>query len=355
VARHGSGVAFYEVSCAEIARLLPLSTARVPPNGKPMNRVGFQPGDKLKDAGILCGRTPAMQTLNAMVEQLAATNIPVLLVGESGTGKDVYARMIHWLSGGSKAPLVKISCATIDAVRLQSEVQMLQTKEGGNAVPPHLFLDGVEELDGACQNLLLTYVPDGVDWGGGTVTPRVRVISATCRDLDKEVKSGRIRREFYFRINGACLRLPPLRERREDIAALLEYFLQKHSQEMKKAVPELDQETINALLAYEWPGNIRELENLARSMVALGEASLPLSDLRVSIMDLALTNNSDSRCSLKTAARAASRQREQELILAALERTQWNRKRAAQELQVSYKALLYKLKQIEALGTKRGK
>jgi two-component system response regulator AtoC len=290
-----------------------------------------------------------MQTLNAMVEQLASTDIPVLLVGESGTGKDVYARMIHWLSGERLTPLKKISCATIDPSRLQGELHKLREHEGEDRETPHLFLDGIEELDGACQKLLLTYLPDGVDWGGEP-TSRVRVISATTRDLEREVKSGRLRREFYFRINGACLRLPPLRERREDITALLDYFLQKHKQEMKKTVPELDQETIDTLLAYDWPGNIRELENLARRMVALGDARLPLSDLRVRSVHRVQTTNADRGSSLKTAARAASRQRERELILEALEHTKWNRKRAAEELQVSYKALLYKLKQIGEPG-----
>jgi len=319
-----------------------------------MSTVGLQPGDKLKDAGVLCGQSSVMQTLNAKVERLAVTNIPVLLVGESGTGKDVYARIIHWLSGHSVTPLTKISCATIDPVRLQSELQKLQTYEGADNGTPHLFLDGIEELDSACQRLLLTYLPDGVEWGGG-LTSRVRVISATSRDLEKEVESGRFRREFYFRINGACLRLPPLRERREDVTALLDYFLQKHRQEMKKNVPELDQETIDTLLAYDWPGNIRELENLARRMVALGDARLPLNDLRVKNVDRAQSTDADRGSSLKTAARAASRQRERELILEALEHTKWNRKRAAQELQVSYKALLYKLKQIGEPGKGTGK
>jgi two-component system response regulator AtoC len=313
-----------------------------------------QPGDKLKDVGIVCGRSSVMQTLDAVVEQLAATNIPVLLVGESGTGKDVYARAIHWLSGQSATPMKKISCATIDPNRLQSELRMLQPDQREDKRTPHLFLDGVEELDDACQKLLLTYLPDGIE-GESKLTSRLRVISAASRDLEKEVESGRFRREFFFRINGACLRLPPLRERREDVTPLLNYFLQKHTQEMNKTVPDLDQETIATLLAYDWPGNIRELENLARRMVALGNARLPLNDLRVRSVDLAQATACERGSFLKIAARAASRQRERELILEALEHTKWNRKRAAKELQVSYKALLYKLKQIGEPGKGAGK
>jgi two-component system response regulator AtoC len=314
-----------------------------------MSPVDLQPGGKLEDAGILCGHSSVMRALNDTVEQLAATDIPVLLVGESGVGKDVYARMIHRLSGEIRTPFKKISCATIDPARFRREVEVLQADEGEAQARAHLFLDGVEELDGACQKLLLNYLPDGVEWGS-EMTSRIRVISATSRDLEKEVESGRIRREFYFRINGACLRLPPLRERREDITGFLNYFLQKHKQETKKPVPELDQETIHALLAYDWPGNIRELENLARRMVALGNARAPLNEFRVKSADQAPTADSVQGSSLKSAARAASRQRERELILEALEHTKWNRKRAAQELQVSYKALLYKLKQIGDIG-----
>ncbi len=314
-----------------------------------MNTIAIQPGDKLKEAGIVCGSSRAMQDLNATVEQLAATNIPVLLVGESGTGKDVYARMIHWLSGQNALPLLKIPCGTIDHARLQSVLQNLHTPREQAQGTTHLFLDGIEELDGACQKLLLTYLPDGVEWGIGEGS-RIRVIAATSRELEKDVASGRIRREFYFRINGACLRLPSLRERREDIAALLEYFLQKHAQEMKKTAPKLDQETMNKLLAYDWPGNIRELENLSRRMVALEDARSPVNELRVRIAERSETGDADRGSSLKAAARAASRQTEREMILEALERTKWNRKRAAQELQVSYKALLYKLKQIGEIG-----
>lgn len=319
-----------------------------------MTQMTAIPRYKWKDAGFLLGQSSVMQALDAVVEHVAATNIPLLLVGESGTGKDVYARIIHWLSGQSATPMKRISCATMDPNRLQIELRMLQPNEREDKSTPHLFLDGVEELDGACQKLLLTYLPDGVEWQS-ELTSRLRVISATCRDLEKEVESGRFRREFYFRINGACIRLPPLRERREDITPLLDYFLQKHTQEMNRAVPYLDQETIATLLAYDWPGNIRELENLARRMVALQDARLSLNDLRVRSADRAQTTTSERGYSLKTAARAASRQRERELILEALERTKWNRKRAAMELQVSYKALLYKLKQIGQPGKETGK
>jgi two-component system response regulator AtoC len=204
-------------------------------------------------------------------------------------------------------------------------------------------------LDPVCQKQLLAFLTDG-EQGIDRSASRVRIISATTRELEKEVESGKFRRELYFRINGACLRLPPLRERKEDIRTLLEHFLQKHEQDLNSVVPSVDQETLNTLMAYDWPGNIRELENIARKMAALGNARLAVNDLRMSSAEQ--PPNTERSSSLKVEARAASRQRERELILEALQRTKWNRKRAAQELQISYKALLYKLKQIGARETR---
>jgi len=160
------------------------------------------------------------------------------------------------------------------------------------------------------------------------------------------VKKGHFRKELYFRINGVCLRLPPLRERKEDIGALLEHFVKIHALDLNKAATKLNHESLEILTAYDWPGNIRELENLARKMVALGNIESTLDDLRINRTKQAGSAKLEMSFSLKNAARAASRQKERELILEALERTKWNRKRAARELQISYKALLYKLKQI---------
>jgi two-component system response regulator AtoC len=214
-----------------------------------------------------------------------------------------------------------------------------------------LFLDGIEELSPECQKLLLAAIPNG-ELLSGTGRVRARVISAASCDLDHEVAEGRFRRELYFRVNGARLRLPALRERAEDIPALVEHFLTRHAGELSKNPPPLSQEALHLLTTYAWPGNIRELENVARKMVALGNVALAMEDLRMPSAVPSSTPAAGKVSSLKVAAKAASRQAERELILQALERTKWNRKRAAKELQISYKSLLYKLKQIEATGTK---
>jgi two-component system response regulator AtoC len=309
------------------------------------------------DAGLVRGQTAGVRSLNALVEEIAQTDIPVLLVGESGTGKEVYARLIHRLSGQGEAPLKKVSCAALDAGRLLGEVkeECLAGNASREASPRTLFLDGVHELDAVCQRALLSLLPDGEPKGGtGKTIPRF--ISSTSRNLEKEIEAGRFRRELYFRINGVVLRLPPLRERKEDIPALLEYFFQKHSIELKKNTPELRGEALKLLESYDWPGNIRELENLAKRIVAVGDPALALADLRATRVAVHVNDDNRRASSLKVASRAASRHAERELIQNALERTHWNRKRAAQDLQISYKSLLYKIKQtgLEGKKTERG-
>ena len=153
--------------------------------------------------------------------------------------------------------------------------------------------------------------------------------------------------ELYYRINGVCLRLPPLRERKEDIPALVEFFLRKHCAELGKSQPTLPSRTLQEFQNHSWPGNLRELENAVKRVVLLGDVQIAIGGLGASGIEMRTTQAAETRVhSLKAAARAASRGAERGLILQALARTHWNRKRAAQELQISYKSLLYKLKQI---------
>jgi len=304
-------------------------------------------------AGFVCGQAATVQSLNAMVAEIAKTDIPVLLVGESGTGKEVYARLIHRLSELAGAPLKKVSCAALDAGRLLAEAreEFLSDCGSGEAAVRTVFLDGVHELDSACQRALLSLLPDG-EPKGGTRMNVSRFISSTSRNLEKEIEAGRFRRDLYFRINGVILRLPPLRERKEDIPALLEYFFLKHSNELKKNIPEMSASARELMGSYDWPGNIRELENVAKKIVAIGDPGLALADLGATRVSAPTAGEGVGISSLKVAAPAASRHAERELIQKALEQTHWNRKRAAQGLQISYKSLLYKIKQTGLEGTK---
>jgi two-component system response regulator AtoC len=308
-----------------------------------------QPFPDVTDSAFVYGQGADMHSLNVLAAEIARTDIPVLLVGESGTGKDVYARLIHRLSGRSESALTKINCSALDAGELLNTVRLaMQVSEAPDAGPRTVFLDGVHELDAPCQRVLLSLLPDG-EPKNDPLKPVTRFVSSTSCNFEKEIEAGRFRLELYFRINGVILRLPPLRDRKEDIPDLLECFLAKHASELRKNSPSLSREARKLLFAYDWPGNIRELENIARKIVAVEDAELGLRDLRVArTASLAGADGAANVSSLKVAARAASRRTERELILKALENTHWNRKRAARDLQISYKSLLYKIKQIGA-------
>jgi DNA-binding NtrC family response regulator len=306
-------------------------------------------GTRLEDGhGFVTGMSPAVRTLESVIAEIASTNIPVLLIGESGTGKEMFARRVHQLSRQKDQPLVRISCAAMNFANFPSELGLNSSttgeiqKDAGKTI----FFDEISELDAACQRHLLYALPDG-NAGARRGSLSARVISATSRNLEEELRSGRFRSELYYRINGVCLRLPPLRERKEDIPLLVEFLLTKHAAELARPRPMLGPRTLRVFMDYSWPGNIRELENVVKKIVALGDERLAISELESATRETRTAEPPEVRGrSLKAAARAASRGAERELILKALERTRWNRKRAAQELQISYKSLLYKLKQI---------
>jgi two-component system response regulator AtoC len=298
--------------------------------------------------GFVGGMCAAMQTLENVVAEIAPTNIPVLLVGESGTGKEMFARRIHHLSANADEPLIKLACASMNLPNFAGELGLNKVEtsgEGFKTLTGTVFFDEISELDAPCQRSLLYALPDG------EAKPRrgslgARVISTTNRNLDDEMRAGRFRSELYYRINGVCLRLPPLRDRKEDIPLLVESFLTKYAAEFGRPRPSLSPRALRMLLDYSWPGNIRELENAVKKIVALGAENLGLPELVAEPVEVRTEVTELRSYSLKAAARAASREAEREMILEALARTRWNRKRAAQELQISYKSLLYKLKQI---------
>lgn len=294
--------------------------------------------------------SPAMLALESVMTDLAKTNIPILVVGEVGTGKQTMAQRIHQLSQRCDQPFVKISCASVKPDAFDAELGLDTAGKGNDAPSPvgTFLFDEISELDPACQRNLLYALPDGE----ARTQPKMitaRVISTTNRNLDEEMRAGRFRSELYYRISGVCLRLPPLRERKEDIPALAECFLTRYAAEFGRPRPALSSQALDRFLEYSWPGNIRELENTIKKIVALADERLALSGLSTYTSETrgAAAPVTSDNYSLKAAARAASREAERELILKALARTRWNRKRAAQELQISYKSLLYKLKQIK--------
>jgi two-component system, NtrC family, response regulator AtoC len=314
-----------------------------------MNQIQAFVAEDPASVRFVYGLGPAMLTLNAVAVEIARTDIPVLILGESGTGKDSYARLIHRLSPKAHTHLWTVNCSAVDPGDLLAQVHEALGRVSDDEDSGTVYLDNIHELDLACQRLLLSHLPDGE----GTPTRHAlcaRLISSTTRSLESEVEAGRFRRELYFRLNGASLRLPPLRERNEDIPILIEYFLSKYSRALQRKVSPLSKKAIQTLAAYHWPGNIRELEHFARKIVLFDDVQMALNDLRAAVIVSHKPMEKGRGASLKVAARAASKEAERELIMQALERTRWNRKRAAQELQISYKSLLYKIKQIGALN-----
>ena len=286
----------------------------------------------------------SMRAVERMINDIAKTDIPVLVEGQSGTGKSMAGLRIHQLSNRHAGPFLKISCAALTPQFFdgRSNTWSNQELDRAWAQAGTVFFDEITELDAECQPKLLSVLTDCT--GRPDTGPALRVIASTHHDLDHAVREGRFREDLYYRICGVCLRLPPLRQRREDIPVLLDHFVTRYAALLGRQRPEISAQNLRQLMEHSWPGNERELEHCAQKIVALGDERVALADLH-SNSNVAYPENGE-KVSLKQAARAASRQAERELIVKVLSHTRWNRKRAAQQLQISYKALLYKMKQI---------
>jgi two-component system response regulator AtoC len=274
-----------------------------------------------------------MKAVEAVVRELAHSPVPVLLIGERGTGKHMIARRIHSAAGGSGEDFCATHSAEATTESLTANARSCST----------LYLDEICDLNPECQELLLDLPLQA--GANGTNAHGARVICSSSHDVEPYVRSGNFREDLYYRLSGVCLRIPPLRQRKEDVPHLVRFFLGKYSDEFRRPIPPLSHETQELLFEYSWPGNLPELEAAARAIVAVGDETVAMGGLRAMLTRTEPKPNGE-RVSLKEAARAASREAEKELILKVLTRTRWNRRRAAQELQISYKALLYKLKQI---------
>jgi two-component system, NtrC family, response regulator AtoC len=285
------------------------------------------------------GVSPSMRSVEAVMREVAQSEVPVLLLAEHGAGKKATARRVHELSRHARRPFRAVSCGTVESGKL-ADLDEQAGMHGAGTV----FLEEVAELSAEGQAGLLEALTRG-NANSDRSQGMARLICGSARDLEAEVRAGTLREDLYYRISGVCLRLPPLRQRREDIPVLMEHFLRKYGHDFQRTVPELSEETQRLFQDYSWPGNVRELENAAKAIVALGDETVAMGGLRAMLLRPDLGGNG-SRVSLKQAARAASREAEKQIILRVLTRTRWNRRRAAEELQISYKALLYKLKQM---------
>ena len=399
--------------------------------------------DPSSDARVIISTSPSMRRARALVERIADTDVPVLLLGESGTGKEVIAREIHARSQRKGKPFIKINCAALPAELLESELfgHERGAFTGATAEKPGkfeladqgtIFLDEIGEMAIRLQAKLLQVLQDEEFFRvGGKKSVRVdsRVVVATNRDLEKEIALGNFREDLYYRLNVVAIRLPPLRERREDVVPLTDHFLKKYGRNYINGVSELPREVLQAFADYDWPGNVRELENMVRRLCVLKDATLVLDELSaggrspasapslptayggddgtygrshhheeqvrqphsssVQVLEMptrgaspvvasaapapapapALLESANAvmptprylnpfdvpqpppppapagEPSLKDIGKRAAMLAEREAILCMLQRTAWNKRRAATKLRISYKALLYKIKE----------
>src|SRR5712672_1947731 len=253
----------------------------------------IQPLGEMPPDAIVFGRTEAMQAVRDRLSKLAGANVPVLIQGESGTGKDIIARMVHTNSPWRTGPWVKVNCPAIPGTLLESELFGYEKgaftgaygMKPGRVEMAHrgtLFLDEISELDLGLQSKLLQLLQDGQFCRIGAQEDKkveVRVVCATNRVLEAEIESGTFRQDLFYRINVVNLQMPPLRERRGDIPDLVTYFLEYYNRKYNCRARTLSGDLMNSLQKYHWPGNIRELENLIKRYVILGNEEVISSDL----------------------------------------------------------------------------
>jgi two-component system response regulator AtoC len=332
--------------------------------------------------------SPAMDAVWRVVDRVAATDVPVLVRGESGVGKDVVARTIHARSPRVGKPFVKLNCAALPPTLLESELFGYQRGAftGANtdtkgkfelASDGTLFLDEIGEMPPEMQAKLLQVLQDGEYFRvGGTKAIRVdtRVVVATHRDLETEIARGGFRGDLYYRLNVVSVRVPALRERPEDIPILVDHFMRRYAARYDSGCDLLPDDVLELFMRYPWPGNVRELENLVRRMVVLGDPRCIVGELTAPAMSSIeasglpppvvaspgvssitasaalerlgiLTLQDQDELPLKEVAHRAQVAAEREAIGHILRRCAWNKRRAAQRLHISYKALLYKIKE----------
>jgi len=310
-------------------------------------------------------RSPKMRELSEIVQQAAQADVTVLICGETGAGKDVVARAVHYLSDRHSAPFVKVNCAAVPRELLESELfghergaftgaHQLKIGKFEAANRGTIFLDEIGDLHPALQAKLLHVLQDGSFsrvGGKATLKVDVRVIAATNRDLERAVLAGGFRDDLYYRLNVIQIVVPPLRERIEDIPPLVEYFVRRYTRLFNREGFTLAPAGLDRLLRHRYPGNVRELENVVKRMIVLSDPhlekiSFPVGPSATNGSGTAAPSPSPTTVSLKDIARRAARAAEREAIAKVLEQTAWNRVKAARILKISYRALLYKIKYV---------
>jgi two-component system, NtrC family, response regulator AtoC len=319
---------------------------------------------------VIFGNSPAGEAVRLSAELAATAHVPVLLQGQSGTGKEVLAHYIHHRSSWGDGAFVKVNCPAIPGALLESELFGYQkgaftgaycSKPGRVELADRgtLFLDEIAEFDLGLQAKLLQLLQDGRFCRIGSQEERrvtVRVVCATNRCLEKEIKVGTFRQDLFYRINVLTIELPPLRERLCDIPVLVNFLLDRHAKTLDRTAKLLSEEALRLLQNHEWPGNIRELETVIKRYVLSGSEAVITKSLRKGRIDELSTNIPlEGRINLKDVTRQAVRELEGKLILKMLEAHQWNRRTTARALGISYATLLYKMRHAGVMPRRGGR
>jgi len=342
------------------------SKDKVAPIFPPSCSTFVEVGEVTREEGIFIYTSDKMQRIKEIIDQIANTDVTVLIQGESGVGKEVVARSIHLNSFRRERPFVKVNCAALPPDLLESELfgyekgaftgayrqkqGRFELANGGT-----IFLDEISEMSLSLQGKLLQVLQDREFsrlGGKKDIRVDVRVLVATNKNIEEGIKNGRFREDLYYRLNVVSIMIPPLRERREEIPIFVEYFLDKYGKKYGRKVPPLSNKTMEAFSEHQWVGNVRELENVIQRLVVLGDEDTIIEELTPVTKEDPIPEKKKKVVpekkiwpSLKEVHQEAIKKVESEMILKALEMTNWNRKKAADKLNISYKALLYKIKE----------
>src|SRR5690349_9526121 len=318
--------------------------------------------EELADEVFFVAASPAMKKIRAQAALVAGVDIPVLLLGESGTGKEVLARLIHKLSPRAHRTFLKVNCAAVPADLLESELFGYEAGAFTGATHPKpgkfelcnkgtILLDEIGEMPPLLQAKLLHVLQDQQFSRLGSrsvVKVDVRILAATNINIPEALANKRLREDLYYRLNAFTLQLPPLRERKEEIPLLLKHFMSRMAEHYARPAIALSPKLLQRCLEHPWPGNLRELSNFVKRFLILGDEGIAINELQPQSDGGAAAGNGRDGADgggLKSLARSAKDEAEAEAITRALEQTNWNRKQAAALLKISYKALLYKIRQ----------
>ncbi|HWZ42839.1 MAG TPA: sigma-54 dependent transcriptional regulator [Candidatus Saccharimonadales bacterium] len=337
---------------------------------QPVTPAGVQEHiESLENDLFFLAASPVMKQIRAQISLVAKVDVPVLLLGESGVGKEILARLVHKLSPRAHHPLLKVNCAALPADLLESELFGYEQGAftGATRQKPGKFelcnkgtilLDEIGEMTPALQAKLLHVLQDGQFsrlGGRSNISADFRVLAATNIDVQKAIVDRSFREDLYYRLNAFTINIPPLRERREEIPLLFRHFMNQFSEKYAHPSIAYSEKMIQACMTYHWPGNLRELGNFVKRYMVLQDEALAISELSDKVRGQSLLPNAgdesggNSDLGLKSLVRSLKDKTELKAIEEALIATTWNRKLAAARLNISYKALLYKMKQYQII------